>query len=213
MSIVDKYSEFIKKQQNDLRHSTVNTIGEAKKMDDEEKEHGVEAERELAAGKSKKKQKDYGVKAEEVEQIDELSKKTLGSYIKKASISAADIAHRGAKKEADRDEVNRFTNRLGMKSSQSQTRDIMNKALGSDQDSIKALADKSGKRHQGINRAADKLTKEDAEQIDEVLGKSASAGEWIHDFVKSKNPKFAGKSKEERKKQALAAYYAKKRED
>ena len=49
-------------------------------------------------------------------------------------------------------------------------------------------------------------------QINEVLSKDASAGEYIHDFVHSDNPKFAGKSKEERKKQALAAYYAQKNE-
>jgi hypothetical protein len=44
--------------------------------------------------------------------------------------------------------------------------------------------------------------------INEVLNKDASAGEWIKDFVNSDNPKFAGKSKEQRKKQALGAYYA-----
>ena len=41
--------------------------------------------------------------------------------------------------------------------------------------------------------------------INEVLSKNASAGEWIADFIKSDNPKFAGKSKEERKKMALGA--------
>ena len=50
------------------------------------------------------------------------------------------------------------------------------------------------------------------EQVDEVLDKSASAGEWISDFVHSDNPKFKGKSKEKRKQMALAAYYAKQRE-
>ena len=49
--------------------------------------------------------------------------------------------------------------------------------------------------------------------INEVLSKDASAGAWIHDFVHSDNPKFAGKSKEERKKQALAAYYAKQKNE
>lgn len=49
--------------------------------------------------------------------------------------------------------------------------------------------------------------------INEVLSKNASAGEWISDFVKSDNPKFAGKSKEQRKKQALAAYYAAQRNE
>jgi hypothetical protein len=50
------------------------------------------------------------------------------------------------------------------------------------------------------------------EQINEVLSKDASAGDWIHDFVHSKNPKFAGKSTAERKKMALGAYYGAQKE-
>ena len=50
-------------------------------------------------------------------------------------------------------------------------------------------------------------------ELQEVLGKSASAGEWISDFVKSDNPKFAGKSKEKRKQMALAAYYSAQRNE
>lgn len=48
-------------------------------------------------------------------------------------------------------------------------------------------------------------------QIDEVLNPSMGASAYIDDFVKSKNPKFAGKSKETRKQMALAAYYAAKK--
>ena len=51
------------------------------------------------------------------------------------------------------------------------------------------------------------------EVLDEVLSKDAKAGEWIDDFVKSDNPKFAGKSKDKRKEMALAAYYAKQRNE
>ncbi len=51
------------------------------------------------------------------------------------------------------------------------------------------------------------------EALDEVLTKSTSAGETIDDFVHSKNPQFAGKSKEKRKEMALAAYYSKQNED
>ena len=51
------------------------------------------------------------------------------------------------------------------------------------------------------------------EMINEVLSKNASAGEWIHDFVHSKNPKFAGKSTAERKKMALGAYYGAQKEE
>jgi hypothetical protein len=64
-----------------------------------------------------------------------------------------------------------------------------------------------------------KSFKEDADEviyddlINEVMSKDATAGDYIHDFIHSKNPKFAGKSKAERKKQALAAYYAKKNEE
>ena len=50
-------------------------------------------------------------------------------------------------------------------------------------------------------------------EINEVLSKDAAAGEWISDFVHSDNPKFAGKSKEKRKQMALAAYYAKQKNE
>lgn len=57
-----------------------------------------------------------------------------------------------------------------------------------------------------------KLRKEEV-QVDEVLKPSMGAGAYISDFVHSKDPKFAGKSKKERMKQALAAYYSAKRGD
>ena len=48
-------------------------------------------------------------------------------------------------------------------------------------------------------------------QINEKLGKDADAGEYIKDFEKSDAPQFKGKSKEERKKMAIAAYLDNKR--
>jgi len=48
--------------------------------------------------------------------------------------------------------------------------------------------------------------------INEVLSKNATAGDWIHDFIHSDNPKFKGKSRKERQKMALGAYYAKQNE-
>jgi hypothetical protein len=57
------------------------------------------------------------------------------------------------------------------------------------------------------------LDKEKKEKVEEALGKSASASDFIHDFVRSKNPKFAGKSKKQRIQQALAAYYQKNEEE
>ena len=49
----------------------------------------------------------------------------------------------------------------------------------------------------------DKLIK-----LKEALDPNDDAGVWIDDFVKSDNPKFSGKSKEERIKMALGAWYA-----
>jgi hypothetical protein len=64
--------------------------------------------------------------------------------------------------------------------------------------------------------AKEEIQSLDEEQLDEiineVLSKNASAGDWIHDFVHSDNPKFAGKSKAERKKMALGAYYGAQKE-
>lgn len=71
----------------------------------------------------------------------------------------------------------------------------------------------------GMTSAIDRLEKhmneeeELDQQINEVLSKDASAGDWIHDFIHSDNPKFAGKSKKERQKMALGAYYAKQNEE
>jgi len=50
-------------------------------------------------------------------------------------------------------------------------------------------------------------------ELNEVLSKDADAGDFIHDFIHSDNPKFAGKTKAERKKMALGAYYSKKNEE
>ena len=49
-------------------------------------------------------------------------------------------------------------------------------------------------------------------KLGETLTKSNTAGDFIHDFVHSDDPKFSGKSAEERKKMALGAYYAKQNE-
>lgn len=76
---------------------------------------------------------------EEVEQIDELSPATLGSYIKKASKSAADLKSAG-------DYHSKKTYGI----------------FGGDQKR------KAAQRQGNIDKAVDKLTKEEAEQIDEL---------------------------------------------
>ena len=52
-----------------------------------------------------------------------------------------------------------------------------------------------------------------ADSLEEALSKDAAASAWIHDFVHSDNPKFAGKSMKKRKEMALAAYYSKQRNE
>jgi hypothetical protein len=49
--------------------------------------------------------------------------------------------------------------------------------------------------------------------LKEIITKKTSAGKVIKDFQKSDNEKFAGKSPEKRKQMALAAYYAKQRNE
>jgi hypothetical protein len=74
--------------------------------------------------------------------------------------------------------------------------------------------------HAYIKKDFDKFMKyyrpksyEKKDKIQEVLTKDTPAGEVISDFIHSDNPKFAGKSKEKRKQMALAAYYAKQRNE
>jgi hypothetical protein len=52
------------------------------------------------------------------------------------------------------------------------------------------------------------LHTKDLEVYSEKLDPKAEASEWIEDFIKSDAPQFKGKSKEERKEMALAAYYS-----
>lgn len=210
------------------------------------------------------------LRGEEVEQIDELKKSTLGSYVKKASTDMAMKASQHGYNQS------------------SQQGDSYYKNLGPDEKSVKKQKDYS-KREAGIGAAIGRLTKEEVEldeadkvatstgmkvygssygnsakarrdqvkkdidtikgpttkqlvgvekekvkkeeffkdrlitnyieeealfeaELQEVLSKDATAGDYISDFIHSDNPKFAGKSKKMRQKMALAAYYAKKNE-
>jgi len=56
------------------------------------------------------------------------------------------------------------------------------------------------------------ITNENVQYLDEVLKASDPVGKWIDDFIHSDNPKFAGKTKEERRKMALGAYYGAQKE-
>lgn len=72
---------------------------------------------------------------------------------------------------------------------------------------------RGGKTTQFPPGRAKGVRKEEIEQVDEVLTKKDPASTWIRDFIKSKDPKFAGKSKKERQRMALGAYYAKQRNE
>ena len=84
------------------------------------------------------------------------------------------------------------------------------------------------KRQAGVIKAVDRLTKDTSvgytneefkdindplieEMLNEVLAKDAKAADYISDFVKSDDPKFAGKSKAKRIQMALGAYYSKQK--
>jgi len=51
------------------------------------------------------------------------------------------------------------------------------------------------------------------DSLEEVLKAMDPTGKWIHDFVHSDNPKFAGKTKKERIHMALGAAYAAKKQE
>jgi len=80
--------------------------------------------------------------------------------------------------------------------SKSDLRSIVNKAI-------------SGKSITKLPPGKAKGIKE--EYIEEKLTAKNPASKWIHDFVHSDNPKFAGKSSKERQQMALGAYYGKKK--
>ena len=106
---------------------------------------------------------------EEVEQIDELSKNTLSSYIKKSTRSVVD--HSVDATNADRQ---------------------------GEYDTADANYKKISNRIKGVNKAADKLS----EKID--MDK-ASMGDVIKDFQDSDAPQFKGKSDKKRRAMAIAA--------
>jgi hypothetical protein len=78
----------------------------------------------------------------------------------------------------------------------------------------KKAVDKKAALEAFIARRKETVTEETAPQyIEEKLSAADPASKWIHDFVHSDNPKFAGKSKEERIKMALGAKYAAQRNE
>ena len=96
---------------------------------------------------------------EDIEQVDELSKQTMGSYIKKAS---HDVATKSAA-------TGRYADRANAVKDQMKKGDYSNYQQGKKDDATAdKMFNKSWKRREGIAKATDKLTKEDV-QVDEVL--------------------------------------------
>jgi hypothetical protein len=93
---------------------------------------------------------------EEEDQLDELSKKTLGSYTRKAASSMGTAAYDLAKKQSDADEVDRMTNRN--MPNKYDARKQMKKALGADDDSQQKNRRTIGNRMKGIDQATNKLS-------------------------------------------------------
>jgi hypothetical protein len=137
----------------------------------------VEAQKEKNAGRGKKaevaKASVQAVKQEEVEQIDEVSKKTLGSYIKAAS---HDVAAKGAftRHFADKSRAETAAQRPDL------ARLTMKKA--------DKMQDAGMKRRANMAKAVDRLTKEDVEQIDErtlTSGETAKKEDYVKGMKKS----------------------------
>lgn len=97
-------------------------------------------------------------KAEQIESLDELSKDTLKSYVKKAAADLHNAASDKADKQAKAAEIDRFTNRHGELGS-IKTRDMLKKLGGFSSKDIQKDDDRAFKRQFGIRKAADKLAK------------------------------------------------------
>lgn len=119
--------------------------------------------------------------AEEAEELEELSKATLGSYVKKA-----------------KDQMSRSDQIAGIELGQRH----MGARPGNKE---RKHNQRASKRYFGIDKAVDKLTKEEV-QVDEKLDmKKASMGTVVKDFQKSDAPQFQGKSQKKRQVMAIAA--------
>lgn len=92
---------------------------------------------------------------EEVEDLDELKKSTLASYIDKASDNAASHAIRYGEKKAQSDEMDRMMNRH-MKYSD---KDAVRKIMKTTHDEVEEPRYKAAKRLKGVALAAKKLAR------------------------------------------------------
>ena len=141
-----------------------------KKLRKEESEEVQEGMEEFAKSQAKKRADDRKAKekmsCEETEELDELSKTTLGSYVKKAGQQRVNLS--GKEKELD-DTVN------GLQKAKHNVDNDTYSALSAAQDKVSkqrnAVTDKSLSRAKGIHTAIKKLTKEQVEEIEALAAK------------------------------------------
>jgi hypothetical protein len=157
---------------------------------------------------------------EEVEQMDEISQDlALRAHAKANDVTSrrwndkfagADLADKGSQgmfhhsssgEEAADRTAKRLRERIGRKFGPEAEARAKRSEFG-----VVAPANTTPKKKSFLNRLG--LTKEEVEQVNEKLTKDMSAGEIISDFIHSDDPKFDGKSKDERKRMALGAYYS-----
>jgi hypothetical protein len=144
------------------------------------------------AGSATKYAVSKSMNKEEVEVIDELSKKTMGSYIKKAS---------GAEKPKNvMDPKNVPLTKIAAYQGDSETGHFGKRFNQATYDKAERL---HKNRSQGITRAADKLAKEEVEQVDEI------SSDMAHRYLKGKRERdydisADGKSSKLKKPQSFA---------
>ena len=119
---------------------------EAKMKDDEEEDEDEDEDED----------EEDDMKKEEVEQIDELKKSTLASYVSKAADNAASKAVEYGAKKAQSDEMDRMMNRHMSYSDKDKVRGIM----GTTSKDVNAPHEKAAKRLAGISMAAKKLARD-----------------------------------------------------
>lgn len=92
---------------------------------------------------------------------------------------------------------------------------ILSKTLDKDLDLLNSIKANEPKTLDDLNKIqnnnktnAKEIGKNVYKDLQESLGKNATAGDYIKDFLDSTDPRFEGKTKEQRKKMALAAYYS-----
>jgi len=128
-----------------------------KTVDREKERHGYDAEKAAAVH-------------EETEELDEISKSTLGSYVKKASI---DMANRSAEVEKD---LATAKSDYSMHRSHGFKKKTAQNMMKKDIDTALSKVSKTSKRMSGIEKATDRLTKEEVEEL-EIDERTLSTGE------------------------------------